>query len=406
MKPLLLIIGALRNWVLFIGKSHCHSVVPCTKRYTARRAKESEWVVVEMAEGEEGSLQEAVEESEQPFDPPVEQVNLPDLKQAFYLNGDHIRERGENGELEELGEGAFGRVTKVYWNGLPCAAKELRDDKELLNDENRAKNGFYVESLQLASRLRHPNIVQYIGLWKRPNGNDVILMELLPRKSLTHFLHNTEARIRSIPLRVKRRILIDVCCAMIYLHNLRPCVLHRDLTSNNILLTSDFRAKVTDFGQARFYTDANQEKLTRQPGTKAFMPPEALLPEPKYGKPLDRFSFGCVTLQMLTHKWPNPSVDRGRPRPWEDRRYLLSHPTREERDDFIKPIIIPCLDIIPENRPTFEDIHVTLASGNFFTDDECIRMLDRDIDPASKQNKLPTVEPTPPAVSFNIVTVY
>ena len=67
-----------------------------------------------MAEGEEGSLQEAVEESEQPFDPPVEQVYLPDLKKAFYLDSDHIRERDENGEEEVLGEGAFGRVTKVY----------------------------------------------------------------------------------------------------------------------------------------------------------------------------------------------------------------------------------------------------------------------------------------------------
>ena len=151
-----------------------------------------------MAEGEEGSLQEAIEESVQPFNSSIEQVNLLDLKQAFYLNGDDIQERGENGELEELGEGAFGRVTKVYWNGLLCVAKELRDNKELLTDENRtrATNGFYVESLKLANRLRHLNIVQYIGLWKRPNGNDVILMELLPRKCLTHFLRNTEARIR------------------------------------------------------------------------------------------------------------------------------------------------------------------------------------------------------------------
>ena len=297
---------------------------------TPRRAKGSGSCMVEMAEGEEGSLQEAVEESEQPFDPPVEQVNLPDFKQAFYLNSDHIRERDENGNEEVLGEGAFGRVTKVYWSELPCAAKELRDDLDILTEENRkrATKGFFVESLQLAGRLRHPNIVQYIGLWRRPNGNDVILMELLPRKSLTHFLHNSKTRIPSIPLCVKHSILIDVCCAMIYLHNQQPCVLHRDLTSNNILLTSDFRAKVTDFGQARFYTDANQEKLTRQPGTKMFMPPEVLLPEPKYGKPLDRFNFGCVTLQMPAEHQNRP------PMPWEDRKHLHANPAVRNKITF------------------------------------------------------------------------
>ena len=349
----------------------------------------------EMAEGGKDTLQEPVEESQEPFNPPLDQINLPDLKEAFYLNTDHICEvRDKNGEVETLGEGAFGRVTKVYWNELLCAAKELTDELSLLSDENRrrATKGFFVESLQLAARLRHPNIVQYIGLWRKPNGKDIIIMELLPRNSLTMFLANSVTRISSIPLHVKRRILADVCCAMIYLHNLQPCVLHRDLTSNNILLTNDFRAKVTDFGQARFYADANQEKLTKQPGTRDFMPPEALLPKPKYGKPLDRFSFGCVTLHMLTHNWPKPNVVASKkPRtPWDNRKHLLPHPSVELRDGFIKPIVIPCLDIKPEKRPTFEDIYrILTTSGDVFTDDQCMRMLDRDIDPASMRNKLP-----------------
>ena len=357
-----------------------------------------------MAEGEE-SLQEAVEESQRPFDPPLDGVNLPDLKKAFYLNGDHIREaRNKKGKVVILGEGAFGRVTKVYWNELPCAAKEIRDDLNLLNDKNakRARKGFFVESLQLAGLLRHPNIVQYIGLWKKPSGDDIIIMELLPRNSLTEYLEGTVERICTIPLRVKRKILVDVCRAMIYLHNLRPCVLHRDLTSNNILLTNDFRAKVADFGQARFYADADQEKLSRQPGTKMYMPPEALRPEPKYGKPLDRFSFGCVTLQILTHTWPAPKVVANkRPHPWEDRKYLLSNPSPEQRDEFIQPIIIPCLDIKPEKRRTFEAIYHTLTSSDdVFTDDECIDVLNCAVAPAPLQSKLSTGVTSSPSVSY------
>ena len=70
------------------------------------------------------------------------------------------------------------RVTKVYCNKILCAAKELRDSHKLLNDKNRrrATEGFFAESLQLADRLRHPNIVQYIGLCKKQNGDDIIIM--------------------------------------------------------------------------------------------------------------------------------------------------------------------------------------------------------------------------------------
>ena len=216
-----------------------------------------------MVESGEQFLSGLLEESQHPFDPPLDQIALPDLKEAFYLDGDQIREvRDEEGAVQTFGKGSFGRVTKVYWNELLCVAKELTDDLNLLSDKNRrrATKGFFVESLQLAARLRHPNIVQYIGLWRKPNGKDIIIMELLPRNSLTNFLRNSATRITSVPLRVKRKILADVCCAMIYLHNLQPCVLHRDLTSNNILLTNDFRAKVTGFGKAQFYTEADQEK--------------------------------------------------------------------------------------------------------------------------------------------------
>ena len=65
---------------------------------------------------------------------------------------------------------------------------------------------------------------------------------------------------------------------------------------------------------------------------------------------------------------------------------------------FILPIIIPCLNIKPEKRPTFEDIYHTLTSGDVFTDAECIRILDRAIDPASMQNKLSTAGTSSPTV--------
>ena len=85
------------------------------------------------------------------------------------------------------------------------------------------------------------------------------------------------------------------------------------------------------------------------------------------------------------------SLGSKKPRtPWDEKKHLLPHPSVEQRDGFIQPIVIPCLDIKPEKCPTFKDIcHILTTSGDVFTDDECMRMLDRDIDPASMRNKLP-----------------
>ena len=86
---------------------------------------------------------------------------------------------------------------------------------------------------------------------------------------------------------------------------------HRDLTPNNVLLTRSFRAKVTDFGTSRFYDrlDNIGMKYTKQRGTKDFMPPEALGEEKGYKIDYfatDQFSFGCLMLFVLVHKWPEP----------------------------------------------------------------------------------------------------
>ena len=85
------------------------------------------------------------------------------------------------------------------------------------------------------------------------------------------------------------------------------------------------------------------------------------------------------------------SLGSKKPRtPLDKKKHLLPHPSVEQRDGLIQPIVIPCLDIKPEKCPTFEDIYrILTTSGDVFTDDECMRMLDRDIDPAAMRNKLP-----------------
>ena len=145
------------------------------------------------------------------------------------------------------------------------------------------------------SDLRHPNITQFMGVCFLPNCQlPVLLMERLD-SSLDDLLE----AIPSIPLALKRSILEDVSRGLLYLHKHTPQIIHRDLTAKNVLLTSSLVAKITDFGNARIVNlqpGQLARTLSRLPGTLAYMPPEALAANSRYGPSLDVFSFGHLAL--------------------------------------------------------------------------------------------------------------
>ena len=139
-------------------------------------------------------------------------------------------------------------------------------------------------------------------------------MELMDT-SLTSFIENNQAK---IAMKTKLSILHDVSLGLSYLHGRRPVVIHRDLSSNNVLLSGrgNLVAKISDLGTAKMTrADSKQTKsrLTTAPGTLHFMPPEALDEEdPVYGTPVDVFSFGGITLHLFSEKWPTPSGHKKR----------------------------------------------------------------------------------------------
>ena len=111
-------------------------------------------------------------------------------------------------------------------------------------------------------------------------------MELMD-ESLTGFL---ERAVTSIPYHVQLNITHDIALALAYLHGNN--IIHRDLSSNNILLRGGSQTKVTDFGMSKMI-EANScmshSKITQCPGTPVFMPPEALRSKPRYSDKLDSF---------------------------------------------------------------------------------------------------------------------
>ena len=153
----------------------------------------------------------------------------------------------------------------------------------------------YVRECQIMSNLRHPNIALFLGVCFFDNFPlPILLME-----KLDDCLDNLLETVPNIPLTLKRSMLEDVAKGLLYLHKHNPQIIHRDLTAKNVLLTSSYVAKVTDFGNSRIVNlqpGQLAHTLSRLPGTLAYMPPEALEASSHYGPSLDVFSFGHLAL--------------------------------------------------------------------------------------------------------------
>ena len=164
----------------------------------------------------------------------------------------------------------------------------------------------YLQECHLMSSLHHPNITQFLGLCFLPGTKlPLLVMERL-ETSLDNFLEHTT----DISLSLKRSILEDVASGLLYLHRMQPPVIHRDLTSNNVLLTSSLVAKITDMGNSRI-VDLRPGQMARTfsrlPGTLVYMPPEAQNERQRYGPSLDIFSFGHLALYTITQVSQNYS---------------------------------------------------------------------------------------------------
>ena len=113
-----------------------------------------------------------------------------------------------------------------------------------------------------------------------------------------------------LPNEISYSILHDVALGLYYLHSQTPPIIHRDLSSNNILLTPNIMAKISDLGVARILnlTPLQVSHMTQTPGTPTYMPPEVMLANPKYDTSVDEFSYGILMIHTFSGKWPEPQI--------------------------------------------------------------------------------------------------
>ena len=152
-----------------------------------------------------------------------------------------------------IGRGSYAVVLEMCYYGLRCAGKKFSTDlcgqsvgEQRVGDTIRR----FAEESSLLSQLRHPNIVQFLGVYfQRGTSIPVLVMEFLPATLAQRIDKNTE--LGSLPSEVIYSILSDVALGVNYLHGHSPPIVHRDLSANNILLTKDLTAKISDLGVAK-----------------------------------------------------------------------------------------------------------------------------------------------------------
>ncbi|KAL3843986.1 hypothetical protein ACJIZ3_001389 [Penstemon smallii] len=249
---------------------------------------------------------------------------------------------------ERIGLGSYGEVYNADWNGTEVAVKKFLDQ-----DFSGAALDEFKREVRIMRRLRHPNVVLFMGAVTRP-PNLSIVTEFLPRGSLYRIIHRPHCQIDE-----KRRIkmALDVAKGMNCLHTSIPTIVHRDLKSPNLLVDNNWNVKVCDFGLSRLkHNTFLSSKSTA--GTPEWMAPEVLRNEPSNEK-CDVYSFGVILWELATLKLPwtgmNPMQVVGAVG-FQNRRLEIP----KEVDPLVGRIIWECWQMDPNLRPSFAQLTVAL----------------------------------------------
>ena len=265
-----------------------------------------------------------------------------------------------------LGRGAYGEVKVVKYKDEEHAGKYYHSS---LMAERKMHDKCLAECKQAIS-IKHQNIVKTVGIFYK--GPDLVLvMEKLPY-CLSKFVSQIE---RELPEYIKHSILHDVSKGIHFLHSMQ--IMHRDLTASNILLTETLKAKITDFGQAKFvpYTSFANSGLTPAPGNIVYMPPEALglvqdrnahhIDIAEYTFSIDIFSFGVLMLHVYLRELPQPGgwftpmgelLRQRAPLEYFDKEIQKAIPDIHA----LHPLLRKCLQLKPANRPKPDELVCTL----------------------------------------------
>ncbi|XP_059650341.1 MDIS1-interacting receptor like kinase 2-like, partial [Cornus florida] len=262
-----------------------------------------------------------------------------------------------------IGKGGYGTVykTKLASDNI-VAVKKLHPLSETADCQG------FLNEVRALTELRHRNIVKLYGFCSHAQ-HSFLICEYFERGSLSTILsRDEEAEILDWPKRAN--IIKGVAHAVSYMHHdCSPPVVHRDISSNNILLDTEYEAHVSDFGTAKLLKldSSNWSKLA---GTYGYMAPELAFTM-KVTEKCDVYSLGVLTLEVIKGKHPGnlttllPSTSIGHNimlKDVLDQRLLAPSTEAKEVLISITKLAIACLNVNPQYRPTMHIVSHMLST--------------------------------------------
>ncbi|XP_014512745.1 LEAF RUST 10 DISEASE-RESISTANCE LOCUS RECEPTOR-LIKE PROTEIN KINASE-like 1.2 isoform X2 [Vigna radiata var. radiata] len=312
---------------------------------------------------------------------------------------------------KELGEGGFGTV---YFG-------KLRDGRSVavkrLYENNYRRVAQFMNEIKILTRIDHPNLVKLYGCTSRHSRELLLVYEYIPNGTVADHIHGERSKPGTLPWHIRMNIAVETASALKFLH-LRD-IIHRDVKTNNILLDSNFRVKVADFGLSRLFPDHVTHVSTAPQGTPGYVDPEYHECYQLTNKS-DVYSFGVVLVEMISSL---PAVDITRHRHEINLANMainkihnqtlqeLVDPNLGFESDFkvrkmisgVAELAFQCLQSSKEMRPSMEEVVETLkdiqSDGKSKSQPEVM-----DISSTSDDVVLLKDDPPPPSPDSNAVS--
>ncbi|KAM7259722.1 hypothetical protein ACFE04_015463 [Oxalis oulophora] len=240
-----------------------------------------------------------------------------------------------------------GTFRKAKWRGIQVAVKKLEEG--VTNDQDKV-NAF-IDELSLLQKIRHPNVVQFLGAVTQSSPM-MIVTEYLPQGDLRVFLKRKGALSPATAI----RFALDIARGMNYLHENKLPIIHRDLEPSNVLRDDTGHLKVADFGVSKLQSVKEDRPFTCQDTSCRYVAPE-VFKTGEYDTKVDVFSFALILQEMIEGCQPFsakpedelPEVYAARVRP------PFKAPTKHYAHG-LKELIEECWNENPAKRPTFRHI--------------------------------------------------